>query len=395
MNIFAKKTPERIFLDYASSTPLLPEVRKSMEKYFRNDFYNPSAIYLEGKKIRGELNNFRTEIAQLLHVSSRDIIFTSGGTESDNFALLGVFEAFNHILKKPHFIISDIEHSAIIEAAKEIERKGGEITKIKVDEEGLVSIDEIKKSLKANTVLVSVMLANNEIGTIEPVAKIARIIKEYRKEKGTRFPYLHTDASQGANYLSVDLESLGVDMLTLDGGKIYGPRGSGVLAIRPGVEIKPIIFGGGQEKGLRGGTENMALISGFSTALKLAQSDRLKESKRLEKIKNYFLEYIKNYFNGVLINTPTDVSLPNIVSISIPNTLGEFTAIKLDKEGILISTGSSCGTFKNEGGSITIKSIGKKHLSESTLRFSFGRHTTLNEIKHTLYILKKIIYPEN
>ncbi len=395
MNIFTKKAPERIFLDYASSTPLLPEARKSMEEYFRDDFYNPSAIYLEGKKIRDELNNFRTEIARLLHVSAKDIIFTSGGSESDNLALLGVFEAFNHKLEKPHFIISDIEHSAIMEAAKEIERRGGEVTKIRVNEEGIVSVEEIKNSLKANTVLVSVMLANNEIGTIEPIAKIARIVKEYRKEKETRFPYLHTDASQGANYLSLDLESLGVDMLTLDGGKIYGPRGSGILAVRPGVEIKPIIFGGGQEKGLRGGTENMALISGFSTALLIVQSDRLEESKRLEKIKKYFLEDIKSNFNGVLINTPTDVSLPNIVSISTPNILGELIAIKLNKEGILVSTGSSCGTFKNEGGSVTIKAIGRKHLSESTLRFSFGRHTTLNDIKHALNILKKIIHPEN
>lgn len=392
MSLFKKnKKTKRIFLDYASATPILKEAKKEMDKYYIEDFYNPSAIYKEGKQIREDLNTYRKKVAQILHASSKDIIFTSGGTESDTQALLGVFEAAKTKISKPHFIISAIEHSAILESAKEIVRRGGELSIIPVNKDGIVLLEDLKKELKLSTVLVSVMLGNNEIGTIEPVSKIGRIIKEFRKTNSSQYPYFHSDASQAANYLELDINSLGVDLLTLDGSKIYGPKGSGVLVVRHNVEISPIIFGGGQERGLRSGTENLPLIAGFTKALEIISSEKDLETKRLEKLKNLFISKIKKDFPEAIINTPQE-SLPHIVSISIPGILGELIAIKMDLHGIMISTGSSCGIFKDQGGSLTIKALSNEDLAESTLRFSFGRDTTEKDINTALESLKKSLF---
>ncbi len=393
MSLFrSTKNTKRIFLDFASTTPQLSEVSEVMKKYQREAFYNPSAIYQEGTILRDDLLRLRKTVAQVLHASPTDIIFTSGGTESNNLALLGIFEAFRKNIKKPHFIISSIEHSAITEAAKEIENRGGAVSTIEVDENGKVDPEKLRSLLKEETVLVSIMLANNEIGTIEPISRLSRVIKEFRKDKEKNHPYFHTDASQAANYLSLDITSLGIDLMTLDGSKIYGPKGSGILLVRPNVNIEPIIFGGGQEGGMRSGTENVALIAGFTKALEIAQKNKDKERDRLEKLKIYFIENIEKEFPGMIINTPKKDSLPNIISISIPDQIGEFLAIKLDQKGIMVSTGSSCGIFKDVGGSNTIKSIGKKDLAESTLRFSLGKTTEEKDLKKTLQILKKILF---
>ena len=393
MRLFKKlKNTNRIFLDFASATPQLDEVTEVMKKYQNENFYNPSAIYQEGTIIRDDLLRFRKILAKLLHASAQDIVFTSGGTESNNLALLGIFEAYKNKISKPHFIISSIEHSAVAEAAKEIKKRGGEVSTLEVDENGIVSVEKLKSLMTDRTVLVSIMLANNEIGTIEPIPRISRVIKEFRKSKETEFPFLHSDASQAANYLSLDISSLGVDLMTLDGSKIYGPKSIGILLIRPNVSLTPIIFGGGQEGGMRSGTENLSLIAGFTKALEIAQRDKDKERDRLERLKIFFIESISKDFPSLIINTPSKNSLPNIVSISIPGQIGEFIAIKLDQNGVMVSTGSSCGIFKDVGGSATIKGIGKDELAESTLRFSFGRSTKEEDLKKTLQVLKKILF---
>lgn len=393
MSLFSKATkPRRIFLDFASTTPMLPEAKKEMEKYFSDKFYNSSAIYKEGTANRDDLLEYRKKVARILHASHKDIVFTSGGTESNNQAILGIFESMKDQVKKPHIVISSIEHSAIKEASKEIETRGGEVSIIDVDENGIIKIEELKKSIKENTILVSVMLANNEIGTIEPIPRIARVIKEFRKMKNTNFPFFHTDASQAANYLSLDISSLGVDLLTLDGSKIYGPKGIGILVVKSEVKIRPIIFGGGQEGGLRSGTENLPSVSGFTKALEIVQNEKESETNRLNELKNFFIENIQKEFPNLIINTSLTDSLPNIVSVSFPGSLGEFLALKLDQEGIMVSTGSSCGIYKDVGGSSTVKGIGKEDLSESTIRFSFGRTTTKKELNKTLQILKKILF---
>ncbi|MEK7176930.1 MAG: cysteine desulfurase family protein [Patescibacteria group bacterium] len=381
---------KRIFLDYASATPVLPEVKKKMDKYWSKDFYNPRAIYKEASVIKEEVEEARKSVARALGVSFSGIIFTASGTESDNLAILGTFEIAKEIFKKPHIIISAIEHPAVALAAEEVVRRGGEMSVLGVDEEGRVSPEALKKLLKKNTFLVSVGLANSEIGTIQPLSKIGRILREYRKDNESPYPYLHTDASQAPNYLDVTLESPNIDLLTLDGSKIYGPKGVGILATRKGVKIHPIIFGGEQEGGRRSGTLNPSLIVGFTSALEAAIKDREKESERLKVLQKYFIEQIYQHVPKAVINGSLEHSLPNLISVSLPNTLSEFVLLKLDKEGVMVSVGSACSSDGLVSGSEVIKALGKHQLAESTLRFSFGRQTSLSEVKRAAKIFCKV-----
>ncbi len=359
MNLFSKK---RIFMDYAGGKD------------------NPSAIYAEGVRSRRELEEARTSIARILHAGSKDIIFTSGGTEADNLAILGTFEKTKEKINKPHIIISSVEHPAISETAKEVERRGGEVTIVQADEEGLISPQEILNAVKDNTVLISVGLVNGETGTIQPVSKIGRLLREYRKDKNTTLPYLHTDASQAVNLLDLSVESLRVDLMTLDGSKVSGSHGAGCLVVRPNVILYPIIFGGGQERGLRSGTENVSAIVAFAKALTLADKNKEKEYERLNALRKYFIEEIKKNppagGPNVIINGSSnpELQLPNIVSISIPNVLAEFMALKLDQKGIMVSVGSACNSRKNLP-------------DKETIRFSFGKFTTKSEIVRALKAL--------
>lgn len=353
MSLFSKK---RIFMDYAGGKD------------------NSSAIYSEGVEARRKLENARTSIARILHVSLKDIIFTSGGTEADNLAILGVFEKAKEKINKPHVIISSVEHPAISETANETERRGGEVTILEVDEDGRISPQEVLKALKENTVLISIGLANGETGTIQPISKVGRLVREYRKEKNTNFPYLHTDASQAANFLDLSVESLRVDLMTLDGSKVSGSHGSGCLVVRPNVNLLPIIFGGGQERGLRSGTENVSAIVNFAEALILANKNREKESERLNSLRKYFIEEVKKKIPNVIINGSEEYTLPSIVSLSIPNVLAEFVALKLDQKGIMVSVGSACNSRKNLP-------------DKETIRFSFGKSTTKSEIVRALKAL--------
>ncbi len=386
-NLFKSK---RIFLDYASATPVLPEVRRVMEKYWSRDFYNSSAIYEEGVKVRKEIEEWRARIARALGISANGIIFTSGGTESDNLAILGAFEKSLETLKSPHLIISAIEHPAVAAAAREVQHRGGEMSILEVDETGLVSIEALKKLLRKNTFLVSIALANHEIGTVQPLSKIGRLLRAYRKEHGNPYPYLHSDASQAPSYLDVKLTNLESDMLTLDGSKIYGPKSVGVLAITRGVMLHPLMFGGGQEGGRRAGTLNPALISGFVVALELALKDRAKESLRLEIFRKYFIESIARRWPQVLINGSLDNHLPNIVSVSIPGALSELMLLKLDREGLMVSVGSACSADERVSGSPVIRALGKSDLAEATLRFSFGRLTKAGEVRRAVEIFCRL-----
>lgn len=363
MNLFPKK---RIFMDYAGGKD------------------NPSAIYAEGVEAKKRLEEARTQIARIIHAGSKDIIFTSGGTEADNLAILGIFEAAKTpsvwnpltlgVNKKLHIIISSFEHPAISETAKEVERRGGEVTVVQTDEKGRISPQEILNAVKENTILISIGLANGETGTIQPMSKIGRMVREYRKEKETNLPYLHTDASQAANFLDLNVESLRVDLMTFDGSKLSYSHGSGCLVVRPNVNLHPIIFGGGQERGLRSGTENVSAIVGFAESLILADKNREKESERLNSLRKYFIEEIKKKIPNVVINGSEEYTLPNIVSLSIPNILAEFVALKLDQKGIMVSVGSACNSRKNLP-------------DKETLRFSFGKFTTKSEIVRALKAL--------
>jgi cysteine desulfurase len=243
--------------------------------------------------------------------------------------------------------------------------------------------------IKENTVVVSIMLANNETGAIQPIARIGRYIRDFRRKRGTIYPYFHTDASQAPNYLPLNIETLQVDMLTLDGSKIYGPKSVGVLVVRPSVKLRPTVYGGGQERGLRSGTESLALIAGFTKAFEIAQNDREKESERVETLKNYFLSKVQEELPSLIINSGQKTSLPNIISISVPGGWGEYIVLAMDKAGVMVSAGSACS--KDSSGSDVIRAMGKNELSDATIRFSLGKYSTKEEIDRAFEIFSKIV----
>lgn len=397
---------KRIFLDYASTTPTDKRVIRAMVPYFAGAFGNPSALYAEGLAAKAAVKDARKTIAELLNVRTDEIIFTASGTEADNLAVRGVFEAFRAKFV-PHIITTAIEHPGILEICREIERLGGEVSYVSVEKNGIVDPKKIAAALKPSTVLVSVMLANNEIGTIQPLREIRRAIDEYQKSSrlnlAARFnlddpallpiPYLHTDASQAGNYLDVSFQKLGVDMMTLDASKIYGPKGIGLLAARKHVALKPVILGGGQEKGLRSGTENVPGIVGFAEALRIAQSMREKESDRLGELRDYFFAAVIKEFSGVYINGDMKMRLPNNINICIPKIDAEFAVIQLDQKGIAASAASSCQSLSENPFSYVVAALPEhgEGCKGSSLRFTLGRNTAKKQIDLTLRAIDSII----
>lgn len=388
---FKKSLGKNIFLDYAGGTPVSSTVLKEMQKY-HNIFANPSGLYSESVVAKELLGTFRARVAKVLNVNKNEIVFTSGGTEGNNLALLGVFEAsFERNKNKfiPHFITTAIEHSSTLEVCKEIERRGGEVTVVSVGEDGLVSLDELSRAIKTNTVLISITLANSEIGTIQPVSEIAKIIKQFKTKE---YPYLHVDTGGSPLYLSMDIARHGIDLLTLDSGKIYGPKGIGALFVRSGLNIKPIIFGGGQERGLRSGTENLSAISGFTLALEEALENREEESERLTKIRDYAIDKILSTFPGSKLNGSQKHRLPNNINICFKGLDAEFATIELDILGFSVSYSSSCMTLKDDFSSYVIRALYKNdECSKSSLRFTLGKFSQKSDIDKLVLALKRVV----
>jgi cysteine desulfurase len=382
---------KRVFLDYASTTPIAPEVLDVMEKYDRSAFANPSALYTEALAAKDLVQESRSKVAEILHCQKSEVILTSGGTEGNNLALLGIFEATKKDGFFPHFITTTIEHPSVLEVFEEIKKRGGEVTLLSVNEEGFVSSKDVREAIKQNTVLVSVMYANNEIGTIQPIKEIGRVIKDWRQKNNSQFPYFHTDACQTSLYLSLDVLKLGVDLMTLDGIKMYGPRGTGILFMKSDIQIKPIVFGGGQERGLRSGTEDVSAIIGFAKALEIANKKQESESLRLTTIRDFAIDTILKTFPMARLNGSKENRLPNNINICFPGIDAEFSVISLDVAGIACSYSSSCRTLKDDSSSYVIESLGKKECKESSLRFTLGRATTLSDITFLISTLKNII----
>ncbi len=387
LNLLRKK---RIFLDYAGSTPVDRSVLKEIKKY-QKFFANPSGLYKESIEAKTFLSDFRTRVARVLNVQKNEIIFTSGATEGNNFALLGVFEAQRKDGFIPHFITTEIEHSSVIEVFKEIERRGGETTILPVSKDGLVSVQKIKDSIKQNTVMISLGLANSEIGTIQPIQEIGHFVKEFNSKNKNKIIF-HVDASGASIYLSLDVDRMGVSMLTLDGAKIYGPKGVGCVFVKSGTEIKPIIFGGGQEKGLRSGTENIPSIAGFVLALEIADKNRKSDTKKVLEIRDYAIEKILGNFKDVTLNGSIKHRLPNNINICFKGLDAEFATIQLDILGFSVSYSSSCLTLKDDLSSYVIKALGKDvDCSKSSLRFTLGRGSKKSDIDKLVLALKKIV----
>lgn len=378
---------KRIYLDYASATPVLLEAQKAVEKATQL-FGNPGAIHTEGVMAERSLETARDRIARELACKSREIIFTSGGTEGNNIAIVGF--ARKLILKgedfsKTHWAVSSIEHPSVLECFMEIERLGGKVTYIDPDKRGVITVDAVQAAIKKNTVFLSIGWGNHEIGVVQPIRDISLMLKNH--------PHVifHTDAGQAPLYLSLQVHTLGVDLCTLDSGKLYGPRGIGLLFISNRVELSSIFFGGGQERGIRPGTENVSLAAGFATAFTRIASERSEESRRLEKLRDEFRKEIESAIPDVVMNNNLQRVLPHILNISIPNIQSEYVTLALDACGISISTKSACREGENRRSHVVEALGGEAWRAENTLRFSLGRDTAGRDLSHTLHSLVTIL----
>lgn len=397
-----------IFFDYAGSTPLDKNVFKKMSFYEKDFFANPSAIYSKGILVRDVIDFSREKIAKLINAHFNEIIFTSSGTESNAMAILGIVKNYelkiqSQKLEKiiPHIITSKIEHPSVLENCKMLESTGAaEVAYINVDKNGIIDLEEFRKSLKDNTILVSVMYANNEIGTIQPIQEIAKIIRHFRKEKSIVYPLFHTDACQAINYLYTDnIEKLGVDLLSFNSSKIYGPKGVGVLYKKRSVNLSPIYMGGGQEFGLRSGTESVPLIYGIAMALQITNQIKNKEVSRLTEIRNYAilkllsLPIYSKY--KIILNGDKKERLPNNINISITGISSELLVVELSERGIYVSEKSACHSM-DDNISYVIKAIRKvckrnKDEIDGSLRISLGRNTIKKDIDIFIKELSKIL----
>jgi cysteine desulfurase len=372
----------RIYLDYAATTPTHPEVVKAMLPYFSEAFGNPSTIHSCGQQARGAIEEARSKIAQLIGAKDEEIVFTSSGTESDNFALKGA--AFAKDLKGDHIITSSIEHHAVIETCKFLERRGFRVTYLPVDEYGLVDPEDVKKAITNKTILISIMHANNEIGTIEPIAEIGKIAKE----AGV---YFHTDAVQSVGHIPINVDELGVDLLSMSAHKLYGPQGVGALYIRKGTKLVSLMHGGEQERGRRAGTYNVPGIIGFGRAAEIAQQEMEEEIERLTQLRDKLISGLMERINHIHLNGHPHQRLPNNINISIDFVEGESMCLGLDLEGICCSTGSACASSTIEPSHVLLATGLSPERAHGSLRFTLGKWTTEEEIDRLLEVLPRIV----
>jgi cysteine desulfurase len=373
---------QRIYLDYAATTPTDPTVVQAMLPYFHDAFGNPSAIYSYGQEAKNALEEARGKVARLIGARDEEIIFTSGGTEADNFALKGA--AYANQKKGNHIITSAIEHHAVLESCKFLGKMGYKITYLPVDKYGLVDPDSVKKAITDKTILISVMHANNEIGTIQPISEIGKIAKE----AGILF---HSDAVQTAGHIPVNVNELGVDLLSMSGHKLYGPKGVGVLYTRKGSKLTPFMHGGGQERGRRASTENVPGIVGLGQAAELAGQDLEGEAQRLIGLRDKLISGIVQKVDRTHLNGHPVKRLPNNVNISVEFVEGESMCLNMDIVGICASTGSACSSGSLEASHVLL-AIGLEHVqAHGSLRFTLGKWTTEEEVEKVLEILPRII----
>lgn len=381
---------KHVYLDHAATTPLDPGVLKAMEPFFKDVYGNPSSFHSEGKKAKDALDAAREHVASLLHVRADELLFTSCGTESDNLAILGYARANKD--KGKHLITTAFEHHAVLEPMMHLEKKEGfEVTYLKPDKDGLIDPKQVQEALREDTLLVSVMYANNEIGTIQPISDIGNVVQKFREEKNLPHVKFHTDACQASGYLDVNVEKLHVDMLTLNGSKMYGPKGVGLLYVKRGIKLQPLQFGGAQERGLRAGTENVPAIIGFSQALARAQASRVFETQRLEVLRDKLIEGIQARISKVRVNGSREKRLPNNVNISFMDIEGEALLLYLDAAGIFASTGSAC-TSASLDPSHVILSLGLPYeVAHGSIRFSLGHATTEEDIDYVIETLPPLV----
>jgi cysteine desulfurase len=372
----------RIYLDHAATTPTHPEVVKAILPYFAEAFGNPSSIYTCGREARGAVEEARTKVAELIGARSEEIIFTSGGTEADNYALKGVAYANEH--KGNHIITTSIEHHAVLEVGKFLERRGFKITCLPVDKYGLVAPDDVRKAITDKTILISVMHANNEVGTIEPVEEIGKIARE----AGV---YFHTDAVQTVGHIPVNVDKLKVDLLAISAHKFYGPKGAGALYVRKGTKLVSLMHGGEQEKRRRAGTENVPAIVGFGKAVELAGQEMGKGAERVAHLRDKLIKGLLEKIDHIRLNGHPTSRLPNNVNVSVDFVEGESMLLNLDLEGICASTGSACSSASLEPSHVLLALGIPPEQAHGSLRFTFGRENTEADVERVLEILPGIV----
>lgn len=373
----------RIYLDHSATTPVDPEVAALMMTYYTEKYGNPSSVHSFGREAKQALEEARRQVAALIGATPQEVTFTSGGTEADNLAIFGTAEAMRK--KGKHIITSAIEHHAVLETCQFLEKNGFELTVIPVDSEGIVSVEEIRKAVRPDTILISVMHANNEVGAIQPIAEIGQLAKEL----GVTF---HVDAVQSLGKLPINVKEMNIDLLTVSSHKIYGPKGVGALYIRKGVRIVPRAHGGGQEKKRRSGTENTPGIIGFGKACELAGQRMADDAEQQKKLRDKLMNGILERIEYVKVNGPQgEKRLPNNVNVSIRFVEGESLLLSLDMLGIAASSGSAC-TSGSLDPSHVLLAMGLVHeIAHGSLRFSLGHQNTEEEIDYVLEQLPKIV----
>lgn len=378
-----------IYLDYAATTPVDPRVLRAMLPYFSEKFGNTMSLHFVGRQAKLALEKSREKIASIIGAESKEVIFTGSATESNNLALKGI--AFANKNRGRHIIISPIEHPCIIESTKWLEKQGFKITKLKVDKYGLVDPRDVEKSITKDTILVSIIHASNEIGTIEPIEEIGRVIEKFNLKNPNSKIYFHTDAAQTFGKIPINVQKLKVDLLTASSHKIYGPKGAAILYIKEGTKIEPILHGGEQEMGIRSSTINVPAIVGFARAAEICQKEMDRESKRLSKLRDILIDGILKSVPNSFLNGHPQKRLPNNINFSFDFVEGESIAIQLDLLGICVSTGSACSSAKLEPSYVLLALGFAPQRAHSSLRLSLGRKTTRKDIDYVLKILPEII----
>ena len=383
-----QEQPRMVYMDHAATTPVRPEVMEAMLPYFTHRFGNASSLYTLAQESRRAVDEARESVARVLGCRTSEVVFTSGGSESDNTALKGAVSALKQTGN--HIITTSIEHHAILHTCQYLEDTGFRVTYLPVDRDGLVDTEDVLKAVTEETILVSVMLANNEIGTIQPVADMARGVKEIAKKLGRTIVF-HTDAVQAAGFMDIDVNALGVDMLSLSSHKFYGPKGVGVLYVRRSTPFTPQQFGGAQERQRRAGTENVPGIVGTAVALKLASEERESSSEHCLRLRDSLVQGIQERIERVHLNGHATLRLPNNINFSFDGVEGEPILLGLDFAGTAASSGSACTSGALEPSHVLLALGLPADLAQASLRLTLGKDNTQEDVEHVLRVLPELV----
>ena len=374
------------YFDYAAATPLLPEVLAAMQPYFIDNFYNPSALYVSARAVKHDVQAARATVARALGAKPNEIIFTAGGTEANNLAITGSMQQY----ADAHMVTTSIEHESVLQPARLYDH-----TIVPVDNQGRVNTATLMQAITDKTVLVSVILANNEIGTIQDIkdvtAATTQITTQRRKAGNARPLYVHADACQAVNYIDINTARLGIDMMTINAGKIYGPKQTGALFLKSGVALQPLIYGGGQERALRSGTQNVANIIGFAKAIETVRYDTIKEVKRLEQLQKHIIENLVDGTTVQLNGAKVGRRLVNNIHITLSGIDNERLLMELDERGVQLATGSACSASSDEPSHV-LAAIGlSEDQSRNSVRITLGRYTTIEQCDLLSNSIKEVV----